>query len=207
NWHWHWDYGNGDIGNQGVHQLDVARWGLGVGLPSVAQSLGGHFMFQDDQETPNTLVSTFKYPEENKMMVFEVRHWITNPELGGEPGGVVGNLFLGSKGIMIMPSYTSYQVFLGRKLEPGPSGSEGGDHFQNFIDCVRSRKVDQLNADVEEGHLSSALAHLANTAYRVERTLKFDPVNEKIIGDPEAEQILNDQDRKYRAPFSLPETV
>ncbi len=207
NWHWHWDYGNGDIGNQGVHQLDVARWGLGVGLPSTAQTLGGHFMFQDDQETPNTLVATFKYPNQNKMLVFEVRHWITNPELGGEAGGVVGNLFLGSKGIMIMPSYTSYQVFLGRKLEAGPSGSAGGDHFQNFIDCVRSRKADQLNADVEEGHLSSALAHLANTAYRVERTLKFDPGNEKIIGDTEAEKIINDQDRKYRAPFDLPESV
>ncbi len=69
NWHWHWDYGNGDIGNQGVHEMDLARWGLGVGLPEKIQSTGGHYMFDDDQETPNTLVSTFEYPEQKKMLI------------------------------------------------------------------------------------------------------------------------------------------
>lgn len=204
-WHWHWDYGNGDIGNQGVHQFDVARWGLGVGLPKLITCVGGHFMFEDDQETPNSMVATYKYPDEEKMMVFEVRHWMTNPELGGNPGGnVVGNLFLGSKGWMICPSYTRYQVYLGKKGEEGPGRNEGGDHYQNFIDCVKSRKLDELNADVEEGHLSSALCHLANAAYRTQRSLNFDPKTEKVIGDQEANDILADQDRKYRKPFELP---
>ena len=95
-WHWQWDYGNGDIGNQGVHQMDVARWGLGVDIPDTVATVGGHFMFDDDQETPNTLVSTMKYKKENVMISFEVRHWITNDELGkGGTGNVVGNLFFG----------------------------------------------------------------------------------------------------------------
>lgn len=208
NWHWHWDYGSGDIGNQGVHQFDVARWGLGVKLPKLITCVGGHFMFEDDQETPNTMSATFKYPDENKMLVFEVRHWMTNPELGGEPGGnVVGNLFLGSKGWMICPSYEKYQIFIGQKGEEGP-GKEiriGGKHFQNFLDCVKSRKVEELNADVEEGHLSSALCHLANAAYRTQRALNFDPAAEQVIGDQEANDILADRDRKYRKPFELPE--
>jgi len=112
NWHWHWAYGNGDIGNQGVHQVDIARWGLGVGLPSKVQSMGHHFMFDDDQETPNTMVSTFWYPKEKKMLVFEVRHWITNHEdiVGSGGGNSIGVIFYGSKGYMVIPSYSKYQV-------------------------------------------------------------------------------------------------
>src|SRR5881628_597618 len=79
-WHWFWSTGNGDIGNQGVHQMDIARWGLGVGLPKRVQSMGDHFMFDDDQETPNTQITAFHYPDEKKMLVFEVRHWMSNPE-------------------------------------------------------------------------------------------------------------------------------
>lgn len=208
NWHWHWDYGNGDIGNQGVHQFDVARWGLGVDHPKLITCVGGHFMFNDDQETPNTMSAAFKYPDSNKMLVFEVRHWMTNPELGGEPGGnVVGNLFLGEKGWIICPSYENYQVFLGKKGEKGPGKAVpiGGSHYQNFLDCIKSRKVEDLNADVEQGHLSSALCHLANAAYRTQRAIQFDPATEQAVGDKEANDILADRDRKYRKPFELPE--
>ncbi len=205
-WHWHWDYGNGDIGNQGVHQFDIARWGLQVGLPEMTSCIGGKFMFEDDQETPNCMVATYKYPKENKMMVFEVRHWMTNPEMGGNPGGnVVGNIFLGSKGWMICPSYDSFKVFLGKDGKPGPSGREGGNHFQNFIDCVKNRKVEDLNADVEEGHLSSSLCHLANVAYRAQRVINLDTAKEIAIGDKEANDMMADQDRKYRKPFALPQ--
>ncbi|MBI4607028.1 MAG: Gfo/Idh/MocA family oxidoreductase [Planctomycetes bacterium] len=201
NWHWHWDYGNGDIGNQGVHQMDVARWGLGVGLPKKAQSMGGHFLFDDDQETPNTQVATFWYPEEKKMLVFEVRHWITNGENLTDGGtGAVGNIFYGSEGIMIMPSYSSYKVLLGRKLEPGPSGSSGGDHFANFIEAVRARDPAKLNAEIEEGHKSAVLCHLANVAYRAGRTIEFDPVTETCPGDKEANALLT---REYREPFAI----
>ena len=208
NWHWHWDYGNGDIGNQGVHQMDIARWGLGVGLPKKVQSMGGHFLFDDDQETPNCQVATFSYPDEKKMLVFEVRHWITNGEdIGrGGRGGSVGNIFYGSEGIMLISSYTSYKVLLyaDNKLEPGPSGDAGGDHVANFLQAVRSRDSSTLNANIEEGHKSSALCHLANMAYRLGRTINFDPAAEKCIGDDEANAMLT---RKYREPFVVRDTV
>ena len=86
NWHWNWDYGNGDIGNQGVHEIDVARWGLGVKLPTRVHAAGGHFMFDDDQQTPNALMAMFEFPnpkgaaEKKKILQFEVRGWITNAE-------------------------------------------------------------------------------------------------------------------------------
>jgi predicted dehydrogenase len=203
NWHWHWDYGNGDIGNQGVHQLDVARWGLGVGLPRKVQSMGGHFMFDDDQETPNTQVATFSYPEEQKMLVFEVRHWYTNTEDVGNVGrATIGDIFYGSEGILIVPSYNSYKVLMGKKLEPGPARTGRNDlsdaHFANFIEAVRKRDVGILHAPIEEGHKSAALCHLANIAYRVGRTLEFDPDTESCSGDAEANALLT---RDYREPF------
>src|ERR1041385_7954109 len=106
NWHWFWDYGNGDLGNQGIHQIDVSRWGLGVKYPTKVSAIGGHFMFDDDQETPNTLTATYEFDDsgKKKMMVFEVRHWMTNHESGiGEDGkapNTVGAVFYGSKGTL-----------------------------------------------------------------------------------------------------------
>ena len=203
NWHWHWDYGNGDVGNQGVHQMDVARWGLGVGLPKKAQSMGGHYMFDDDQETPNTLVSTFEYPEQKKMLVFEVRHWVSNNENVGAPGrNSVGVIFYGSEGIMVIPSYNSYKVFLGRSHEPGPANQVGGNHFKNFVDAVVANDAKILNAPIEEGHVSSALCHLANVAYRVGRTIEFDPKTEQCLNCAEGDELLT---RNYRAPYMIPE--
>jgi predicted dehydrogenase len=208
NWHWQWAYGNGDIGNQGVHQLDLARWGLGVGLPERVQSMGGHYMFSDDQETPNTQVSAFQYPRQQKLLTFEVRHWITNPEGGigtetdnSEPVGV---LFLGSEGYMEVPNDDVYRTFLGKKKEPGPSARQEGDHFANFIEAARSRKPEALHAEIEEGHLSSALCHLANISYRLGRTLTFDPQTEKFPGDEEANRLLS---REYRTPYVISEKV
>jgi len=205
NWHWHWDYGNGDIGNQGVHQMDVARWGLGVGLPKRVQAMGDKFMFEDDQETPNSLIAAYHYPEEKKMLVFEVRHWITNPEdVGGSDGNAIGVIFYGSEGILIIPSYDTYKVFLGKKREPGPAAKAGGDHYANFIEAVRERKPAMLNAPVEEGHLSAALCHLGNIAYRTRKTLEFDPKAERFVGDGQANAMLT---RNYRPPYVVPDDV
>ena len=206
NWHWFWDYGNGDIGNQGVHEMDIARWGLGVGHPTMIQAMGDHFMFDDDQETPNTMIATFKYPNK-KMFVFEVRHWMTNNELElFKPGeNVVGNLFLGSEGIMLIKGYNHYEIYLGKGKTPGPKRIEGGSHYQNFIDCVISRK--KPNADVEDGHYASALCHLANAAYRAQSTLQFDPEKEVCTNNPQADDILQGRSRKYRTPFTIPETI
>ena len=209
-WHWHWAYGNGDVGNQGVHQMDLARWGLGVKFPSKIQAMGGHFLFDDDQETPNTLLTSFEYPGETeakkKMLVFEVRHWTSAPEFGqGQAGGnIVGVYFLGSDGVLVIPSYGSYQVYLGSKLEPGPGRQSGGDHFANFIDAVRKHDHTILNADIEEGHVSSALCHLGNIAYRTGKTIEFDSKNESFNGDRDANVLLS---RDYRSPFTVPSVV
>ena len=137
------------------------------------------------------------------MIVFEVRHWITNGEDVGS-SGAVGNIFYGSEGILIMPSYSSYKVLLGKNLEPGPSGNAGGDHFANFIDAVKRRDTSALNAEIEEGHKSAALCHLANISYRLRRTVEFDPVSEKCLGDKEADALLT---REYREPFTVKAVV
>ncbi|HXX21715.1 MAG TPA: Gfo/Idh/MocA family oxidoreductase [Terriglobia bacterium] len=235
NWHWFWDTGNGDIGNQGIHQMDVARWGLGVKFPNKVSALGGHFMFDDDQETPNTLNAAFEFnqPEgKPKLLEFEVRHWITNQEAGigslgfgvaipgflGPPRGnssrphreavpgSVGDIFYGSKGYMVMSNeeFPSYRTWLGEEQERGPSGSREGNNWQNFINCVRSRKLEELNAPIEEGYMSCALVHLANASYRLGRTLNFDPESEQVIGDEEANKLLRGT---YRAPYVVPEEV
>jgi len=198
-WHWQWDYGNGDMGNQGVHEMDLARWGLGVGLPTRIQASGGHFMFDDNQETPNTLLCTFEYPQEGKILQFETRHWISNYEggFGSNGDNNIGALFYGSEGYMELTA-SSYKVYLGKRREAGPSGSSGMDHFKNFLSAVRSGKREDLNAEIEEGHLSSALCHLGNIAYRTHRTIHLDRSTENILGDEEARSFLT---RNYRTPF------
>ena len=182
NWHWFWDYGNGDIGNQGIHEVDIARWGLGVKYPTKVSAIGGHFMFDDDQETPNTINATFEFNDggKKKMMEFEVRHWMTNHEAGidegGKAGNTVGAIFYGSKGYLAVwdEDHGHYQSFLGSEQQPGPSGSDVGNNWANFIDAVRSRKHEDLNAPIEEGAISTTLVHLANISYRLGRTLHFD---------------------------------
>jgi predicted dehydrogenase len=201
-WHWQWDYGNGDIGNQGVHEMDMARWGLGVGLPTRVTAMGGHFMFDDDQQTPNVLHAAFEYPERKKMLEFEVRHWITNHEggFGSGESNTVGVIFYGSEGYMTV-EYFGYETFLGRKREPGPSGQGAGSEWATFIAGVRSRKQEDLGVDIEEGHLSSALCHLANMSYRLGRAIDFDPASEQPIGDDDAIALMS---RDYRSPFVVP---
>ena len=204
NWHWHWDYGNGDMGNQGVHEMDMARWGLDVGLPSRVHAGGGHFMFDDDQETPNTLVCIFEYPDEKKMLVFETRHWISNQEgFGSGSSNAVGVTFYGSEGYMQV-KYFGYKTFLGKGREAGPSGSGGPNEYDRFIAGVRSRNREDLGVDIEDGHLSSGLCHLGNIAYRLGRTVNFDPKSETFGSDDEAGAMLS---RNYRKPYLVPKIV
>jgi predicted dehydrogenase len=203
NWHWHWDYGNGDVGNQGVHETDLCLWGLDVGLPSEITAMGGKFLWDDDKETPEVLTTCYKYPDQNKMIQFEVRPWYTNTEAGAG----VGNLFYGSEGWMVVKGYSSYEIFLGKDNEPGPHKKDGDPtnrHFANFIEAVRSRNKELLHGPAESAHTSSGLAHLGNIAFRLDRSLKFDPKAEKFVGDAEADAMLT---RKYRAPFVVPEKV
>jgi predicted dehydrogenase len=210
NWHWFWDYGNGDLGNQGIHQVDMARWGLGVTYPTKISAIGSHFMFDDDQETPNTLNASFEFGDggKKKMMTFEVRHWLTNHEAGIEEPSPqnVGVIFYGSKGYMAVWSEDSgkYQTWLGREQKPGPSGADLGNNWVNFIDVVRSRKQADLFAPIDEGAVSTTLVHLANISYRLGRTLHFDPVAYSCTGDTEANRMFR---REYRKPFVVPEKV
>ena len=212
NWHWFWDYGNGDLGNQGIHELDIARWGLGVTYPSKVTAMGGHFMVDDDQETPNTISALYEFNDggKKKMMEFEVRHWVSNHEgtLGEQKGNnarfdpnTIGNLFYGSKGYMAIDGYTSYRTWFGKQQEPGPSRTAGENHFENFINAVRSSKRSDLNAEIEEGAISTTLIHLANISYRLGRTLNFDAETYSCKDDHEANAMFK---RDYRKPFVVP---
>jgi predicted dehydrogenase len=214
NWHWFWEYGDGDLGNQGIHELDVARWGLGVTYPTKITALGGHFMFDDDQETPNTMTALYEFhgaDGKKKMMEFAVRHWMTNHEAGvGEsvPGGeardsrdTIGNVFYGSKGYLVVEGYGKFRAFLGAKREPGPSMTQPGNHFANFIAAVRSRQYREVNASAEEGAISCALIHLANISYRLGRTINFDAATYTCPGDKQATRMFT---YHYREPFVVP---
>ena len=200
NWHWHWDFGNGDVGNQGIHETDLCMWGLDVGFPEKITAMGGKFLWDDCKETPEVLSSTYLYPSEKKIIEFEVRPWCTN----AEDGAGVGNIFYGSDGYMVVNGYSKYETFLGKKKEVGPSGDAGGDHYKNFIDAVRAHDKSILNGPVETAHLSSGLAHLGNIAYRLGRVLDFDPSKERFVNDPEADKMLT---RNYREPYVVPKRV
>lgn len=199
NWHWIWNTGNGDLGNQGIHQMDLARWGLNKHeFPKAVQASGGRFGYKDDGETPNTELVAFEY--DDCMLQFEVRGLYTNDEQGAK----VGDIFYGTEGVLAITSYTTWQTYMGSKLEKGPGGTGGGDHFDNFLKAVRSRDVKSLNADIEEGHQSSAFCHLGNIAYRLGRKLQINPSTESFVNDAEADAMLT---RKYRAPFIVPNVV
>jgi hypothetical protein len=175
-------------------------WGLNVGLPNKITAMGGKFLFDDCKETPEVLSSVYHYPEEKKIIQFEVRPWYTN----AEDGASVGNIFYGDKGYMVIKGYDTYETYLGNKKEPGKTRKEGGDHFKNFIEAVRAQDPKMVNAPVESAHLSSALAHLGNIAYRTGRVLNFDPKTERFINDPEADKYLS---RNYRTPFVVPDKI
>jgi hypothetical protein len=189
--------------------MDIARWGLGVKYPVKVSAIGGHFMFDDDQETPNTLNCAFEFDQAGKrrMLEFEVRHWLTNPEAEiKERTGTnsIGNIFYGPKGYLAVDTYSSYKSWMGRNQQPGAARNAGGDHYLNFIEAVRSRKRETLNAEIAEGAASTVLVHLANISYRLGRTLYFDEKTMTCKGDAEANKLLT---RDYRKPYVVPEKV
>ena len=210
NWHWFWDFGNGELGNNGIHYIDVARWGLNKGLPSRIYSTGGRFGYKDQGQTPNTQLVTYRF-DDGKEMVVEIRGRYTNSE-----GGVSsGPIFYGSKGYMISEPHTDgFQVFLEGRTSPEPelgklddvdrSANEELSHFQNFFDAVRTGRRDLLTAEINETYLSTAFCLLGNISYRLKRELHFDPAANRFVGDPEADEMLRD---KYRAPFVIPDKV
>jgi predicted dehydrogenase len=192
-WHWTWDYGNGDLGNQGIHQMDVARWGLNKNeLARSVISVGGRFGYVDDGETANTQICVFDYGDSS--LIFEVRGLRTEAYRGAS----VGNVFHCANGYMVCPSYTSAVAY----------NNDGGvirrfngpdDHYGNFVRAVRSRRREDLHADILEGHLSSALCHLGNISYRLGRDEPFAPRTQAIGTDTMAVQTLEATEAHLRA--------
>ena len=204
-WHWNWNYGTGDAGNDGVHQIDMARWALGVDAPTEVSGWGGKMFFDDDQQTPDTINVTYRYPG-SRMLMFEMRIW--NPYgMDGQENGVA---VYGTEGMVHIGRWErawGYKIFdtKGKLVsqEEDPKDDPHGDtHGRNFIDCVKSRQAP--NAEIEIGHTSSMHSHLANILTRTGRNFKFDPKTETIPGDAEANQLLR---REYRKHWATPRNV
>src|SRR5262245_50574486 len=197
-WRWWHDFGCGDIGNDGVHDIDVAVWGLGATThPSRVTCLGGKYFFNDDQQFPDTQYAVFEYPVEgkpgvNKQLIFEQRIWSPYVQEGYENGAA----FYGTKGMLIIGHADGWKLYGPRnKLLAERTGkADLVAHHSNFLACVRGDEK-KLNADVMAGHLSAGLVHLANIATRVGRALRFDPKSEQVLDDTEAAALVR---RKYR---------
>jgi predicted dehydrogenase len=190
-WHWFWDFGNGDFGNQGVHQADIARWGLNINqLPDTVYSYGGRVGYKDSGETPNTMTSVFDFGD--KTIVFEVRGLHKDRKRNN-----TDVTFYGSKGKLVMTSYQDGYVVdnNGSKTESF-SGGDMNFHFDNFIRGIRSRKVEELNADILDGHLSASLCHLGNISCRLGKMLPLAEVKTALSNRKDAnENLLETFDR------------
>ena len=185
-WHWTYTYGNGDLGNQGVHEMDKARWGLNKGLPNRVVSVGGRFGYVDDGETANTQLSLFEY--EDARLLFEVRGLKTDDYKGAK----VGNIWVGTEGMVVCPTYAGGVLYdAGGKELAKFSGGGDQHHFDNFVKAVRSRKHEDLNCDIAEGHVSAALCHLANISYRTGAETTFDKTPSGFADSKEAAAALD----------------
>ncbi len=220
NWHWHWNTGNGDTGNQGPHQFDIARWGLNKNEhPVTISSTGGIFGINPkecSQETPNTQTSLLTY-EDGKVLEFETRGRYTNSE--SSLNIKIGNMFYGTDGYMEVNGST-WKAFKQREKEPFAGSTQktsetpedptfraapgGTEHYANFIDAIRSESDYDLNCDIRDGVYSTDLPVLANIAYRLKRQLIFKGKYEKFVNDTEADMMLT---RNYRRPYIVPEEV
>lgn len=197
-WRWWYDFGCGDIGNDGVHDIDVACWGLGVAShPSRIACLGGKSFFDDDQQFPDTQYAVFEYPDaagpgRAKQLIFEQRIWSPYVQEGYENGAA----FYGTEGVLVIGHSVGWTLYgpRNRKIAERTGPADLAAHHQNFLDCIRGTSK-APNADVTAGHRSAALVHLANIGARVGRVLHFDPQAETIVGDDEAAALVV---RRYR---------
>lgn len=180
NWHWRWHWGNGEIGNNGVHLIDVARMGLGVDFPTHVASLGGRYRYNDDQETPDTQIATFKFPDETQITWEAVS---CNRHHPAEKRDEV--VFYGENGSASFNS-TGCRIFDAKGKEIESSTGRGGqqDHIENFVASIRGQA--ELNADMQVAHTSATLCHLGNISYRTGRTLQCDSANGRILNDADA---------------------
>ncbi len=179
NWHWFWHWGNGELGNNGIHMIDLCRWGLGVDYPSHVTSSGGRYRFEDDQETPDTHIVSFSFPD-RKTITWEGLSCTQLPS--GKSADVI---FVGDKGSLMITG-TGYTICDPKGKEIRKETGSGSDsvHAGNLLDAIRSGKA--LNSEIEEGHKSTLLCHLGNIAHRTGRALRTDPKNGHILEDREA---------------------
>ncbi len=200
-WHWHWHFGTGDAGNDGAHQLDIARWALGVDYPKTVSGMGKKLFFDDDQQTPDTMNVTFDYGD--KTLIWEMRIWTPYPMEGIDNGvavyGTEGMVHIGPQ-----KGHWGFKVFDSKGVqvlmeEEDAMGNQAAPHARDFIDSVKSRKPPQ--ADIGIGHLSAMHCHLANIVARTNRTLQFDAETETIVNDPAANLYVQ---RLYRKHWGTP---
>ena len=197
-WHWWYDFGTGDAGNDGIHELDIARWGLGdPGHPTVVSGHGSKLHFDDDQQFPDTQYVTFEYPGDGslgsrKVMIYEQRIWSPYVQEGLENG----NAFYGTEGMLILGKGVGWKLYgpKNKLLKEAKGTYDLKAHTADFLDAIRTGR--KPNADIEIGHRSAVLAHLSNILARAGRgSIKFDPATEGIVGDAEAAVLLK---RTYR---------
>ncbi|REK10479.1 MAG: gfo/Idh/MocA family oxidoreductase [Planctomycetota bacterium] len=206
-WRWWYNFGAGDMGNDGVHDLDIARWGLGVeGHPSSIVAMGGKYFFDDDQQFPDTQYVVFEYPGQGKngqtkQLIFEQRIWSPYVQEGWENG----DAYYGTEGMMILGKKGGYKIFGPRnKLieEVSYDGPNLPGHHANFIQCIR--EGGRPHADIEINHLTTTLCHLGNIATRVRAALEFDPATERITNSADAAALVR---REYRDHWAVPRGV
>ena len=200
NWHWTWHFGTGDLGNDGAHQIDIARWALGVSAPRLVSGMGTKYFFDDDQETPDSMNLAFDYGD--KAMIWEMRIWHNYP-LEGIDNGVA---LYGTDGYMHIGDWAGrwgYKIWDAKnQFVESDEDDKPEFHLENFLECVVSRKPP--NAEIEDGHLSAAHCHLGNICSRVGRNLAYDGKTESITGDPEAQALTR---RQYRNHWAAPKGV
>ncbi len=202
NWHWFWNYGTGELGNNGIHALDICRWGLGLDFPERVTCGGGKYFYDDDQETPDTQIATYDFP--TCSVTWEHRIW-SKTGMMGESWGVV---FYGEKGTLIFDKK-------GWHVEDGVEASDQADpslekaHLRNFLDCIRTGK--RPNADIEDGHKTTLWSHLGNIAWKLKRTLRFDGATQQFVTGEDSRRLDAEANahlgRQYRKGFELPEKV
>lgn len=197
NWHWIWEYGTGDMGNDGIHQVDVARWGLGVQTPKVVTASGGQLFYDDDHETPDTQVVTFEF--DDCYLLYEMRLW-TNYPMEGHDNGVV---FYGDNGRVDVGRAGSFVTYIGKEPEQLGGSHDFDANLRNFLDAVKADDPSMLNAPAPEAVASALLCHYGNIATRVGERLEIDPVTRATTSE-RANALLK---REYREPYAVPDLV